>query len=253
MAKLSAVVLAHNEYELLPKCLQSLSFADEVIVIDDSSTDQIAKITKNFNAKIYKRALNNDFSAQRNFALSKAKHPWVLFVDADEQVPLKLASEIKNTLDKSSADGFYIKRKDFWQGKNLNYGEFGNSCLLRLAKRDGGKWVRAVHEHWLINGNTKTLKNHMLHLPHPTVADFINKINYYSQLHAQENFKEGKIANFWRVLFYPCGKFFYYYFLKWGFLDGVHGFVAAVIMSMHSFLSWGSLWVNQNSTKFKNI
>lgn len=250
MSKLTSIILACNEYELLPKCIENLSFSDEIIVIDDSSTDRISQIAKKLGAKVYKRALNNDFAAQRNFALTKAKYDWVLFVDVDERISKKLTGEIKEVIKENSVAGYYIKRKDIWMGKHLKYGEFGEACLLRLAQKNKGHWVRAVHEHWLIDGRTATLKNHMLHYPHPSVSEFIAKINHYAQLHAGEIAREGKPIFFLRIIINPVGKFLVSYFLKLGFLDGMHGFVAAVIMSMHSFLAWSTIWSNKNYSKY---
>lgn len=250
---LSAVILAHNEIDVLLRCIKQLSFCDEVIVIDDSSTNQITQVAKKNNATVYKRNLANNFAEQRNFGLSKAKGDWILFVDPDEVVTKKLAQEIKDKIKNNNIDGYFLKRKDIWLGKKFKYGEVGETCLLRLARKSKGKWTRAVHEHWLIDGQTTTLKNSLLHYPHPTIYEFLEKINYYSQLHALENEKESKNASFIKILVYPLGKFIYYYFVKLGILDGIHGFVVAVIMSMHSFLSWGSIWSKQNYSKYSEL
>lgn len=250
--KLSAVVITKNEEDKIAKCIQSLQFCEEIIVIDDNSIDQTAQIAKQLGAKVYFHQLNNDFAAQRNFGLQKAKHDWVLFVDADEIVTPALAEEIKNKISNGKYSAYFLRRRDVWMGKPLRYGEAGNTCLIRLGKKSTGKWVRSVHEHWLIEGSVGKSKNFLMHYPHPSIAEFINHIAYYSKLHAKDNKKEGKSATIFHIIFFPPAKFLYFYFLKCGFLDGVRGFIVAVLMSLHSFISWSILWLDMHK-KYKFI
>src|SRR5260221_2532809 len=248
---ISAVVLTKNEEKNIKRCLGSLTWVDEIIIIDDYSTDfTIRKIEKtNKKAKIYKRHLNNDFAGQRNYGLSKAKGEWVLFVDADEIIPEALASEIYNlqfTIYKNY-DGFYLKRRDYFLGREMKHGEVGNVKILRLAKKDFGEWHRAVHEEWNPSTPLRSivgeLRNPILHYHTRNLSDFVNAINNYSTIHASENEHEGKRSNIWKIIFYPAGKFIYNYFFKLGFLDGIQGFIMAVMMSFHSFLAWTKIWL----------
>lgn len=239
---LAGIILTKNEKANLKECVESLLLYGEVIVIDDFSTDNTVQIAKKLGARVYKRYLNGDFAAQRNFALSKATSEWVLFVDADERVTPELQKEIKEAIKDKSADGFMLKRQDIWLGKHLKNGEFGETCLLRLGRRKKGKWMRSVHEHWLIEGNVKTLKHPLLHYPHPTVARFISEINFYAKLHGEENKNEGKNVSLIKLYLYPIAKFGVNFFVKKGYKDGVHGFVAAILMSFHSYLAWHTLW-----------
>lgn len=134
---LTAVVITKNEERNIERCLKSLSFADEVLLIDDYSTDRTVEIAKRFGAKVYKRHLNGDFASQRNFALLKAKNDWVFFVDADEVVPeetrLEIVSKIENPLLKEV--GYFIKRDNYFLGKKLKHGEASSVSILRLAKK----------------------------------------------------------------------------------------------------------------------
>ncbi|SRR5258708_1807333 len=249
---ISAVVLTKNEEKNIKRCLSSLTWADEIIIIDDYSTDfTIRKIEKtNKKAKIYRRHLNNDFAAQRNYGLSKAKGDWILFLDADEIIPEALASEIYNlqfTIYKNY-DGFYVKRRDFFMGREMKHGEVGNVKILRFGKRPAsqtsrGKWKRKVHEYWDIDGKIGELENPILHHHTRNLSDFVNAINNYSTIHAGENEREGKRSNIWKIIFYPVGKFIYNYFFRLGFLDGTEGFIMAVMMSFHSFLAWTKIWL----------
>lgn len=128
-------------------------------------------------------------------------------------------------------------------GKELRHGETGRIKLLRLAKRKAGKWQRPVHETWEISGKIGELKNPLLHFPHPTMAEFLGNINFYTTLDAQEFFRQGKKVGGWQIIAYPSGKFVVNYFLKLGFLDGMAGFLVAAMMSFHSLLVRGKLWL----------
>lgn len=244
---LSAVIIARNEEKNIKQCIKSLAFCDEVVVIDDYSTDKTAKLSRQYAAKVYKRKLRDDFSGQRNFGLKKAKGKWVLFVDADERVPKELANEIIQVVNDPLLpySGCFLKRKDTFLGKELRYGEAGNITLLRLAKKDKGKWIRRVHEIWQVEGKKYTLKHALVHYSHNTLKEFVKDINYYSTLHARANLKEGKKVNIMRVIFMPVLKFKLNFILKRGFLDRAYGFVHAMLMSFHSFLAWSKLWLLQ--------
>ena len=241
---ISTVVLAKNEEKNVEACLRSVSWCDEIIVIDDNSNDKTTEIAKKYNAKILSHSLNGDFSAQRNFGLEKAKNDWVLFVDADEVVSQALWYEIMASVNDPSGiySGYFIKRKDIMWGKELNFGETGDIKLLRLAKKDAGEWEGRVHETWKIKGKTLLLQNNLTHYPHQTIKEFLKEINYYSDIRAQELFNK-KIKSSWlAIIFYPKAKFILNYFIKRGFLDGLSGLVFALMMSLHSFLVRGKLW-----------
>ena len=249
MKNISAVVLTKNEGALLVRCLKGLLWCDETIVVDDNSIDKTIQIAKKFGARVYKRELRDDFSAQRNFALKKLKSHWALFIDADEFVSQELAKEIKEKISNPVVTGYYLKRRDYWLGKYLRFGESGNIRLLRLARSDAGKWRRIIHETWDVPGKKGLLKNPSLHYPHPSVRDFLKHVNFQSQLHAKANFKEGKRSLIVKIIIYPSAKFILNYFFRLGFLDGIQGLVMAVVMSFHSFLSWSELWLIQRRTK----
>ena len=240
---ISAVIIAKNEEKDILDCLRSLSWCDEVILVDDNSTDRTVDIAKKTKAKIFSHALGGDFAKQRNYGLEKAKGEWVLFIDADERVSPALWYEIMertNSLD--NYVGYYVKRKDIMWGKELRYGEVGSIKILRLAKRGVGKWSGKVHETWKVKGKTAILNNSLLHYPHNSVEKFLEEINFYSDLRAKELFSKRKRVFWWSVIIYPKAKFILNYFVRRGFLDGLPGLVFALMMSFHSFLVRGKLW-----------
>ena len=174
-----------------------------------------------------------DFARARNDLLEKVKSEWILFLDTDEKLSPKLVEEIER-LDPKDVNGFFIKRKIIFLGKCV-----GQDKVLRLARKGAGKWQRAVHETWVIKGKTKTLKNYIIHDTAKNLSSYIEKMNFYSTLHAKENVKEGKRSNIFKIIFYPKAKFIQNLFLG-------RGILFSMLQSLHSFLSWTKLWELQN-------
>lgn len=244
--KVSAVVLTKNAQRDIVPCLQSLSWCDEILVIDDNSIDDTATIVVKHGARVLSHPLENDFARQRNFALQKAKNEWVLFVDSDERVTPELRESITKDLVHPTEDGYYIKRRDFLWGKPLLHGEAGKNTLLRLGKKKAGKWVGNVHEVWDIK-KTKELQGFFFHYPHPILIEFLSEINFYTTIRAQELFEKGVRVHWWDMLIYPKAKFLQNYIFRLGFLDGIRGLVVAILMSFHSFLVRGKIWQLQEN------
>lgn len=242
---ITVILLTKNNQDIISQCLNSVSWAGELIVVDDYSTDETTALVKQFGAKVYKRRLSDDFAAQRNFGLSKASGEWVMFIDSDEAVTKELRNEIEEVIKSSSANGFLFKRQDIFMGKKMIGGEWGNAWLLRLARKTAGKWTRQVHEVWNVKGEVGKLTFPLLHSPHPSLKSFLAKLNFYSTIHAQSNLKEGKSANLIKIIFMPTFKFAYNFIIRGGYKDGVHGFVYSVFLSLHSYLAWSKLWILQ--------
>jgi glycosyltransferase involved in cell wall biosynthesis len=243
---ISAVVLSKNEEKNLPDCLKSLLWCDEIIVVDDYSDDKTREIARQYKAKVFLRSLKNNFAVQRNYGLNKARGKWVLFVDADEQISPELAQEIKAAIQKKY-QGFFLKRQDFFFNQPLKFGETARTRLLRLAQKGSGCWQRPVHESWQVQGRVGQLKNPLFHYSHPSLDEFLIKINYFSSLHAQALKKEGRKSGFFPIIFKPLAKFIINYFWYQSFKDGVPGLIMALMMSLHSFLAWGKLYLNEKN------
>ncbi len=245
---ISAIILTRNEEGNIADCLKTLKWCDEIIVIDDYSCDETRDIAEKLGAKVLIRPLNNDFAEQRNYGLEKAKNEWVFFIDADERVTIDLKEEILSSIQGQGEhsivknEGFILRRNDFLFGKWLEYGESTRVKLLRLAKKGSGKWVRSVHETWQIRGKIGELKCPLIHYPHPTVKHFLEDINFYTTLNAKLLYGQGVRVNFCHIIFFPIAKFVKNYFFNLGFLDGIPGFMLAVFMSFHSFLTRAKLW-----------
>ena len=240
---ITAIVIAKNEEENIVDCLETLSFCDEVLVLDDNSQDRTAELSIKLGAKVISRKLDNNFSEQRNHAQSVAKNDWVLFIDADERVSRGLAEEIQTKIQDLSVDGYYIPREDLLFGKILRHGELQGKKFLRLGRKGYGKWIGRVHETWNIKGETGNLQNPILHIPHKTISEFLSEINHYTTIRARELHEEKKSATIASIILYTKGKFIYTYILKQGFLDGIPGLALSLMMSFHSFLVRGKLYL----------
>jgi glycosyltransferase involved in cell wall biosynthesis len=240
---ISAVILAYNDQDYIERAIESVSWCDEVIVVDDQSTDKTVARAKKHNATVMRRALDDNFAAQRNAGLSKAKGEWVLFLDSDEIVTSELQMEIKEAMTNASIQGYFLKRIDTMWGRELRYGETSDVRLLRLARKGSGVWERSVHEVWNIHGTTATLNAPLKHFPHPTTAEFLHEVNWYSTINAQLLFDSGVQVPGWHIVAYPVAKFIRNYIVHRGFSDGMPGLFIAVIMSFHSFLTRGKLYM----------
>jgi len=243
---LTVAILNHLPAKLLQPTLKSVSFADEIIIIHDLNSKYPPP---NFKRKIrvFLRALNQDFSAQRNFALKKAKNPWVLFVDSDEIVSKKLAREIKLAIQTSDYQGYLLSRQDVVLGKALKHGETGSIKLLRLAKKETGKFSRSVHETWLIRGRVGELKTPLIHLKKDLTSSFVKKIIRYGLLDSQELVNENKPFSLFRLLVFPMAKFVHNYIVRLGILDGSLGLFHAYLMSVQSLSVRVFQWQDNHS------
>ncbi len=241
---ISVVILTKNEEKNIGESLASVQWADEVIIIDDYSTDETVSLAKRLGASVYTRRMDGNFSSQRNFGLNKAKHPWVLFLDADERVSMELRDEIRETITshRNRYAGYYLKRQDILFGKTLKYGETAGSSFLRLGRKDSGIWQGSVHEVWEVKGHIGMLHHPMSHYPHQTIAEFLLEVNFYTDLRAKELYHAGIRSSWFDIICYPAGKFLKNYLLLRGFLDGIPGMISALMMSFHSFLVRSKLW-----------
>lgn len=232
---LTAIILCKNAERTLQRALDSVSFCDHIIVGDDNSVDNSIAIAKNFHADSIKISQGMNYAQKRNYLLQYAQTEWVLFVDADEVVSTHLKGSIQKNIVESDAQGFFIRRMDVFFGKKLLHGETANTWLLRLARKEAGTWERSVHEIWHVKGKTGRVEGELLHYSHPDLEEFMDKINTYTELEAQERKEESTTWVTSAQLFvYPQLKFIQNYILRLGFLDGFPGLVMAWMMSLHS-------------------
>ncbi|GAB4219284.1 MAG: glycosyltransferase family 2 protein [Candidatus Microgenomates bacterium] len=250
---LSAVVLTKKiETKNFKRCLKSLDFVDEIIVVVDK--ENIKYLNQQSKIKIFYNHFNNNFSDQRNFGMAKAKGDWILFLDDDEEITYQLKKEIIKALKSDHKHfAYYIKRRDFFWGREVFFGELKkarNNGIIRLVKKNSGCWHGSVHEEFKLNSNQYLISRFsgfINHYPHQTLKEFINDINFYSSLRAEELKTIGKKTNIFEIIFFPFFKFILTYFIYLGFLDGPVGFVYSFMMSFHSFLVRAKLYLMTNN------
>ncbi len=258
---LSAVILAQNEEEHIAHCLESVAFCDEIIVIDDESSDKTVEIAKKCGATVYTRPLKNDFSAQRTFGAQKATNDWMLAIDADEVVSKTLQNEIVKAIKEGNQTGsrnnysaYYIRRRDHFWGSPVTHGELSsayNQGFIRLFKKGSGEWRGEVHEAYMTSEPAGRLNSFLEHYPHQTVASFIEEVNHYSTIRATELQQAGQKPSLVEIVLYPFAKFIYTYIAKSGYRDGAAGFVYSFLMSFHSFLVRAKLYQYQELDRGK--
>lgn len=248
MNKISLVLLCKNSSEYLVENYRYFRKFNEVLVIDDNSDGVLTEnVCKNHNYKYYKRALNKDFAGQRNFALEKCNNDWVFYLDTDEYINDTFTKELLNYPDLNKYDGYYIKRDVYFMDHKMSGTEMGNDKVMRLAKKNSGLWIRKVHEYWDVKGNIGIIKTPVKHLTSKDLNSFIQKINIYHPIHASANTQSGKTSGIYKIIFYPFFKFINNFILLKGYKDGVYGFVASLLMSLHAFLSWSHLYLTRNN------
>lgn len=243
MKSLAAVIITKNEERNIARCLQSLDFCDEIIVVDAESVDRTCEIARTFNAQVSVRPFTN-FSDQRNFALGKASAHWILSIDADEEVSPELRREIEEWRGRTSEEAaYYIARKTFHFNRWIRYGGWYPNRLVRLFDKSRGEWRGdELHEYWYSRGKVGALQADLLHYSFQDLADQVERNNRYSSLGALKLYREKKAFSLLRMTVKSCSKFVETYFLKLGFLDGYPGLIISVSAAYSVFLKWAKLW-----------
>lgn len=244
--KLTAIVLTHNNQLSLEQCLSSLSFADEIVVVDDQSQDKTKLIAEKFKVRWLERKLTN-FASQRNWAIKQAEGGWVLMIDADEQVTPELAREIKSVIKQAEYSAFRIKRLNYFFGKKIVHGGYWPDWQTRLFKLDQfDKFSGRIHESAYFHGPLGSLSRPLIHRSHNSLKECLEKSLFWTKLEADEFIKANHPPiTWWRILKVMIWEFNYRYFKKLGFLDGYVGLVESLIQAMNRFYVYQQVWEAQ--------
>jgi len=247
---LSAVIITKNEEDNLERCLKSLSFCDEIIVVDSQSTDRTQEIAKKYTDKVYDKEWQG-FEAQRTLALQHASNNWILSIDADEEVSTELRTEIISKLNlKEGHTAYSCPRKTIHFNRWIKHGGWYPNRLVRLFSKADGCWRGdAVHEFWQTTGTTGSLTSDLLHYSFYDLSDQVERNNKYSSLGAKKLAAVNKTFSATKLLLKPTSKFLETYILKMGFLDGYPGFIISVSAAYSVFLKWAKLWELQRVEK----
>lgn len=243
MTKLSAVIITYNEEANIEAALDSLSFADEVVVIDSGSTDRTREIAESRKARVHQFEFEG-YAGQKNRGIDKCSFDWVLILDADERIPLDLRSEIQEVLKNTGeSKGFSIGRNNYFMGKRVRFSGWQHDRVTRLVNRQYARYgITAVHEEMQVDGKISRLKNKMDHYTYRDLDSYLSKSWNYATLGAHDRYTgHGKVTAY-HLLFKPMWGFMNRYFLKLGFLDGKVGLVIAMQHFSYLFNRSLKLW-----------
>jgi glycosyltransferase involved in cell wall biosynthesis len=244
--KLSVTIITLNEEINIRRTLESVRWADEIIVLDSGSTDRTVAICREFTNTVYHQDWLG-FGRQKNAAIYRATGEWVLSLDADEPVEAELAEEIRRIIALPDAcDGYRIPRKTFFLGKWMKHGGWYPDLNLRLFRRGKGRFEeRAVHEAVKVSGTVGTTRHAILHYAYPDLESYLDSINKYSGLAVDVMAKKGIDAfktSWVNILFRPILTFLQKYFLRLGFLDGKHGLILNLFHAWYVFAKYAKAW-----------
>jgi glycosyltransferase involved in cell wall biosynthesis len=240
---LAAIILTYNEEQNIKDCIESVQFANEIVVIDSGSCDETVTIAKNCGAQVVVNPMGSDgFAGQRNLALAATDADWLLYVDADERMTREAAVEIKQILVEHKPCAWKIKRMNIVFGQMMQHGEHGPDYVVRLFPRNSVNWVGIVHEHPEFKLPVQYMKAVMHHYTYTNWNRYFIKFNQYTTMMADKMQERGKKAYLSDLIIRPWFAFFRFYILKLGFLDGKMGFVFAVFHGFYTFSKYVKLY-----------
>lgn len=243
--KVSVCIVAYNEEKNIRDCLESVKWADEIIVVDSLSHDKTVEICRNYTDRIYQRPWPGHIE-QKNYALDLANHEWILAIDADERLSPSLIEEVTGELKFSgdTINGYYFPRHSYYLGRWINHGGWYPDYKLRLFKRNKGRWGgKNPHDRIILSeGSTRYLKEDLWHYVYRDISHQLKTVDSFSRITADIMEKEGNPFPLTQLVFRPPIKFIETYIIKRGWLDGLPGFIISIISSFYVFLKYAKLW-----------
>jgi len=254
--KISGVVISYNEEVKIRTALKSLSdVCDEIVVVDSLSTDATVETCREFTTRIHERPWQG-YRAQKQYATDQAEFDWVLSLDADEELSADLCVEILKWKegDGDECDGYLLPRIAFFMGRWIRHTTWYPDWQLRLFRKSSGKWVgRSVHEGFKVHGQIRRLTGHLHHYTYSSVSEYLQQLERFSSLAAQDYYDTGKRARLRHLAVNPPFVFVKNYLIRCGFLDGVPGLVVSVLAATSTFFKYLKLWEIQRSVSESNI
>jgi glycosyltransferase involved in cell wall biosynthesis len=249
---LTVALIVKNEEKKLDECLQSVLWADELVVVNDQSTDRTVEIAKKYTDRIFHRAMDIE-GRQRNFAYSQARNEWVLSLDADERVSPELTEEIRRVLsEKNHQCNAYAIPIRSYLGKRWIRGAGHYGARIRLFRKDFFRYEEAgVHPKVLLNGDCGYMKHDIIHFAYRDFADLLNRFNRETDLEAEKWILDGRRVSLPNILRKVADRFLKNYFLKGGWRDGFRGFFMSTLHSFYQLLSYAKYrekreWTSQS-------
>ncbi len=235
---LSVIIITKNEEAKIRECLQSVNWADEIVVVDSNSEDNTIDICREFT-DIVRISEWSGFGPQKNKALELASHQWILSLDADERVTDSLRREILSRIQSDDFDAYRIPRSSSFCGRYMRHSDWHPDYVLRLFRRGTAIFSSdLVHEKILTDGSVDQLRNPLLHISVETYQQAIDKMNFYSSLWAQDKYAQGKRSSLWKAITHGLATFLKTFILKRGFLDGKEGFALSIANAEGAFYKY---------------
>lgn len=255
--KISCTVGTKNAENDIRECLESVKWADEIIVVDDFSTDRTVEVARQYTDKVFQNKMTGD-PEQRDFAIRQASYRWILSLDADERVSPQLRDEMLEKLSyPQEASGFYLRRLNIFLGKPVKHCGWYEVNNTRFFNKEKARYD-TTFKYWMrmeVSGPMGVLKNDLLHYTCRDLRDYFNRVNLWSTLNTEDLIIKGKrvtcLNSPYYFIFKPVAVFFYKYFLKGGYLDGFVGFLICAISAITYFISYAKLWEAQNMARDK--
>lgn len=243
--KISACITAGNEEGNIRRCLESIKWADEIVVVDSFSTDRTPDICREYTQLVYQHRWLG-YIGQKNLIKDLASNPWILFIDADEEISRELRDEILQEFESGLSRefaGYDFPRLVHHLGRWITHGDWYPDRKLRLFRKEKGRCGgREPHDRTVVDGPVKCLKHNMYHYSYDDVSDQMATLNRFSDITSRWQIEEDVPFRYVDLLFRPVLRFFRSYFLKLGFLDGTPGFIIAVAIAHGVFLKYAKLW-----------
>ena len=250
MPKLSVTIITKNEAADIGDALQSVTWADEIIVVDSESTDDTVAIAKRYTRRVVVRAWPG-YIAQKNYAASLATHDWILSLDADERVPPGLAAELKTLLAEEPADAaFRVPRVTWHLGRWIRTTDWYPDFQFRLYDRRRAEWSgQYVHEGLTVQGTVGRLREELQHFAYRDISDHLETIDRYTTYAARQMYEDGRRAGLVQMALHPPLAFLRNYLLRGGIRDGGVGFVISALNSYYVLLKFAKLWERQRNPR----
>jgi glycosyltransferase involved in cell wall biosynthesis len=245
--KISVIVIVKNEEEKIATCLNSVTWADEVIVVDNGSTDKTTEIVKKFKVKLFSLP-GAGFSELRNYGLAKAQSRWILYVDADEQIPSDLATKIQKVISVKPTVGYYaIPRRNIILGREMKHGGWWPDYVKRLfVRKNLIRWTGELHEEPNVVGEMGYLKEAIIHTKYNNLSEMITKTNKWSAIEAKLLYDANHPPMvWWRFLRIMISELWLRLIANRGVLDGTEGIIYAFYQMWSRFITYGKLWEMQ--------
>jgi glycosyltransferase involved in cell wall biosynthesis len=254
VSSLSVILITLNEEQNIRACLESVRWADEIIVVDAESKDSTASIAREFTDNVFVIPWQG-YAANKSFALAQAHNEWVFWIDADEQVPKALADEIRNVIrSEAASDGYEVARKAYFLGRWIQHCGWYPGFVLRLFRRSKGRFnENRVHEGVELTGQKGWLRHSLDHYTDRNLEHYMWKFNRYTSLAAEELVAKGRISGVGAFLFRPLHAFIKMYILKRGFLDGVEGLMLCLLSANYVAAKYAKVWELSHCNKSKNL